>query len=309
MKKKMLCGLLTATMVMTIFAGCGGSGSGSEKIGGGSESGGTAAESGFDAANEITVVSREDGSGTRGAFIELLGIEEEDESGEKVDRTTDEANFTNSTSVMMTTVAGDAYAIGYISLGSMNDSVKGVKIDGEEATVENVKSGKYKVARPFNIATKGEPQNEVAKDFISYIMSAEGQAIVEEEGYISVGAGSAFSGTNPSGKLTVSGSTSVTPVMEKLVEAYEKINTGADITIQTSDSTTGMTDAADGTADIGMASRELKESELDAGLTPTVIAMDGIVVIVNNENPVEALNADQVREIYVGDVTTWDEVQ
>lgn len=260
----------------------------------------------WDSSSDITIVSREDGSGTRGAFIELFGIQEEMD-GEKVDMTTEEAQITNSTSVMMTTVAGDEYAIGYISLGSLDESVKALKIDGAEATAENVKSGDYKVSRPFNIATKKDLDNEVAKDFINYIMSAEGQKVVEDNGYIAVEGAEAFEGTQPSGKAVVGGSSSVSPVMEKLAEAYKEVNPNAEIELQTTDSTTGMTSAIDGSYDIGMASRELKEEEI-AELDAKVIATDGIAVIVNNNNAMDELSSDQVKAIYTGEALTWDEV-
>ena len=260
----------------------------------------------WDSSSDITIVSREDGSGTRGAFIELFGIQEEMD-GEKVDMTTEEAQITNSTSVMMTTVAGDEYAIGYISLGSLDESVKALKIDGAEATAENVKSGDYKVSRPFNIATKKDLDNEVAKDFINYIMSAEGQKVVEDNGYIAVEGAEAFEGTQPSGKAVVGGSSSVAPVMEKLAEAYKEVNPNAEIELQTTDSTTGMTSAIDGSYDIGMASRELKEEEI-AELDAKVIATDGIAVIVNNNNAMDELSSDQVKAIYTGEALTWDEV-
>ena len=260
----------------------------------------------WDSSSDITIVSREDGSGTRGAFIELFGIQEEMD-GEKVDMTTEEAQITNSTSVMMTTVAGDEYAIGYISLGSLDESVKALKIDGAEATAENVKSGDYKVSRPFNIATKKDLDNEVAKDFINYIMSAEGQKVVEDNGYIAVEGAEAFEGTQPSGKAVVGGSSSVSPVMEKLAEAYKEVNPNAEIELQTTDSTTGMTSAIDGSYDIGMAPRELKEEEI-AELDAKVIATDGIAVIVNNNNAMDELSSDQVKAIYTGEALTWDEV-
>ena len=254
----------------------------------------------------ITVVSREDGSGTRGAFIELFGVEEKDADGNKVDNTTEEAEITNNTAVMMSTVAGNVDAIGYISLGSLNDSVKAAKIDGVEATAENIKSGEYKVSRPFNIATNGEV-SDVAQDFIDYILSPEGQAVVEENGYIAVDSTEAES-TQPEGKVVVAGSSSVTPVMEKLKEAYAEVNPNAEIEIQQSDSTTGMTSAIDGICDIGMASRDLKDEELEAGLTATTIANDGIAIIVNNDNPTDDLTTDQVKNIYVGEVTTWGDL-
>ena len=257
-------------------------------------------------SDPITVVSREDGSGTRGAFIELFGVEEKDADGNKVDNTTEEAEITNNTAVMMSTVAGDVDAIGYISLGSLNDSVKAAKIDGVEATAENIKSGEYKVSRPFNIAINGEV-SDVAQDFIDYILSPEGQAVVEENGYIAVDSTDAES-TQPEGKVVVAGSSSVTPVMEKLKEAFAEVNPNAEIEIQQSDSTTGMTSAIDGICDIGMASRDLKDEELEAGLTATTIANDGIAIIVNNDNPTDDLTADQVKSIYVGEVTTWGDL-
>lgn len=264
--------------------------------------------SAWDSSMDITIVSREDGSGTRGAFIELFGIEVKDESGEKIDMTTEEAQITNSTSVMMTTVAGDEYAIGYVSMGSLNDSVKAVKIDGAEATAENVKSGDYKVSRPFNIATKEDMDNEAAKDFINYILSADGQAIVAENGYIALDAEGTFESTGAEGKVVVGGSSSVSPVMEKLIESYKEVNPNAEIELQTTDSTTGMTSAIDGSYDIGMASRELKEEEIAGGLVGQVIATDGIAVIVNLDNPTEDMTVDQVNTIYVGEAYTWDEV-
>ncbi len=270
----------------------------------------TKTEAAKDSALEgpITVISREDGSGTRGAFIELFGIEVKNDAGEKVDMTTDDAEITNSTSVMMTSVAGNTEAIGYISLGSLNDTVKAVKIDGAEATVDNIKSGTYKIARPFNIATKGEV-SDVAQDFIKYIMSEDGQKVVEDNGYISQGNDGAYESAGLSGKVVVGGSSSVTPVMEKLKEAYVALNPDVTIEVQQSDSTTGMTSAIEGVCDIGMASRDLKDSEIEKGLTGTTIAMDGIAVIVNNDSPVEELSSDSVKGIYTGEITDWADVQ
>ena len=270
--------------------------------------GATAAMAEFDYAQDITVVSREEGSGTRGAFIELLGVEKKDESGNKIDYTTEEAVITNSTNVMMTTVAGNEAAIGYSSMGSLNGTVKALKVDGAEATVENIKSGAYQVSRPFNIATGGEV-SEAAQDFISYILSAEGQAVVSENGYIPLDDAPAYAGKQVSGKIVVAGSSSVTPVMEKLKEAYASVNPNAEIEIQTSDSTTGMQSAIDGVCDIGMASRALKDSELEAGLTGTTIAMDGIAIIVNPNNPVDGMTAAQIEQIFTGEVTTWEGFQ
>jgi phosphate transport system substrate-binding protein len=276
--------LVLALIMLTIFfTGCAGGGS-----------------------NDIVVVTREDGSGTRGAFIELFGIEEKDANGNKVDNTTDEATVVNSTSIVMTTVAGNKNSIGYISLGSLNDTVKAVKIDGTEPTVENIKNNAYKVFRPFNIATR-EGLSELAQDFIRFILSNDGQKVVEENGYIASSEEGPYSGTKPSGKIVVAGSSSVTPVMEKLKEAYLKLNTNAEIEIQISDSTTGMNSVMEGTCDIGMASRELTENELKS-LKPTVIAMDGLAVIVNKENPISSMTSNQIKAIFRGEITSWNEV-
>ena len=264
--------------------------------------------SAFALAEEINVISREDGSGTRGAFIELFGIEQKNEAGEKIDYTTDDCDITNSTSVMMTSVAGNDCAIGYISLGSMNETVKALTIDGAAASVENIKNGSYKVARPFNIATKAEV-SDAAADFITFIMSAEGQAVIEANGYIAAEEDAPeFEGGKAKGKIIVAGSSSVTPVMEKLKEAYEALNPNVEIELQQSDSSSGMTATMDGICDIGMASRALKDSETEAGLVPMTIAMDGIAVIVSPENPVEGLTSEQVRDIYMGEITEWSEV-
>ena len=288
--KKVFAVALAMTVAVGMLAGCGSNDS----------------AQGGAADGTITVVSREDGSGTRGAFIELFGIEEKNDAGEKIDNTTDTAEITNSTAVMMTTVAGNDNAIGYVSLGSLNDSVKALSIDGVEASADNIKNGTYAVARPFNIAT-GKEVSEVTKDFISFILSEDGQAVVEENGYVSEGNTGAFEGTKPEGKITVGGSSSVTPVMEKLKEAYTAVNPNATIEVQQSDSTTGMTSTIDGTYDIGMASRELKDEEA-AQLTPQVIALDGIAVIVNKENPITELTSEDVLNIYTGVTTDWSEI-
>lgn len=257
------------------------------------------------AANEqITVISREEGSGTRSAFIELTGVEADD-----VDKTTPKAEVNSSTAVVMQTVAGNKAAIGYISLGSLNDTIKAVKVDGVEATADNVKNGTYPIARPFNVATKGELTNEAAQDFLNYILSDEGQAVITEEGYVSTASTGTFASTNPSGEVTLAGSTSVSPVMEKLSEAYMAINGNVTIKIQTSDSSTGMTSALDGLCDIGMASRAVKDSELAEGLVATTICMDGIAVVVNQENEVSGLTLEQIRQIFTGEVTSWNDVK
>lgn len=305
--KKFLALSLTMMMAVAALTGCGSSqdtttdtiGQETTAEGEGSTEGGM--------EGSISVVSREDGSGTRGAFIELFGIEQKDDSGAKVDLTTTSAEITNSTAVMMTTIAGNPQAIGYISLGSLNDTVKALKIDGAEATADNIKAGTYKVARPFNIATK-DNVSAVAQDFITFIMSEEAQAVVEENGYISQGNNGAYTASGQSGKVVVAGSSSIAPVMEKLKEAYTALNPDVTIEIQQNDSTTGMTSVAEGGCDIGMASRELKDSELEKGLTPTVIAMDGIAVIVNNENTISDMTSENVKGIFTGEITDWSAV-
>ena len=288
--KKFIAIMATVGMVASMAVGCGGSSEEDTSAEGGDAA---ATEEGgdWDSSMDITIVSREDGSGTRGAFIELFGIEEEVD-GEKVDMTTEGAQITNSTSVMMTTVAGDEYAIGYVSLGTLDDSVKALKIDGAEATAENIKSGDYKVSRPFNIATKTDLDNPVADDFIAFIMSQEGQDVVSAEGYIPLDGAEAYAGEAPEGKAVVGGSSSVSPLME----------------LQTTDSTTGMESAISGAYDIGMASREVKDEEIEGGLEAQVIATDGIAVVVNNNNPTDELSSDQVKSIYTGEALTWDEV-
>ena len=253
----------------------------------------------------INVVSREEGSGTRGAFIELFGVQEKNADGEKVDMTTNTAIVTNSTAVMLTTVAGDANAIGYASLGSLDDSNKILQIDGVDATVENIKDGSYKISRPFNIVTQ-DGLSDAAQDFVNFILSSDGQAVVEKSGYIPLDDAPAYTAKTDKGKTVVSGSSSVTPVMEKLKEAYNKINPNVEVEIQQSDSTTGILNAIEGTADIGMASRALEDAELSQGVTETVIALDGIGVIVNKENALSGLTSEQVKAIYTGEITSWD---
>lgn len=252
---------------------------------------------------KITVVSREDGSGTRSAFSELMGVVKDDK-----DNTTDTAEVTNSTSVMLTTVAGNKAAIGYVSLGSLNDTVKAVKVDGVEATAENVKAGKYAVSRPFNIVT-GKDLTPLAQDFISYILSTDGQAVVDEKGYISITQGEAYKASGQTGTLTIAGSTSVAPLMEVLADKYMALNSGVKIEIQQSGSSAGITSAIEGVCQIGMASRELKDSETAKGVTATKIAMDGIAVIVNKDNSCSELTSDQIRKIYTGETTQWSDLK
>ena len=252
---------------------------------------------------KITVVAREDGSGTRSAFSELMGIVKDDK-----DNTTDTAEVTNSTSVMLTTVAGNKAAIGYVSLGSLNDTVKAVKVDGVEATAENVKAGKYAVSRPFNIVT-GKDLTPLAQDFISYILSTDGQAVVDEKGYISVTQGEAYKASGQTGTLTIAGSTSVAPLMEVLADKYMALNSGVKIEIQQSGSSAGITSAVEGVCQIGMASRELKDSETAKGVTATKIAMDGIADIVNKDNSSSELTSDPIRKIYTGETTQWSDLK
>lgn len=309
--------VLAATMALSLAA-CGGSASTSESTAASNSTAASTSEAAesteaeatgdFDADQDITVISREDGSGTRGAFIELTGVEEKNDAGEKMDMTTEAAAIQSSTNGVMTAVANDETAIGYISLGSLNDTVKAVTVGGVEATAENVSNGTYTLARPFNIVTNGEPTDAVAVDFIAYCMSPDGQALATEEGYIG-GEGTEFTSTQPSGNITVGGSSSVSPLMEKLIEGYKTVNPNATIEMLTTDSTTGVTGALDGTYTIGMASRELKDTETAEGATATVLAMDGIAVVVNPANTIADLSVDQIKSIYTGEATVWADVQ
>lgn len=260
------------------------------------------------ASGEISVVSREDGSGTRSAFVELTGVEEKDADGNKVDYTYEDAIVANSTEIVMTTVEGDENSIGYISLGSMSDSVKGLQVDGVDPTAENIINGTYTLSRPFNIVTNGQV-SDAAQDFINFIMSEDGQKVISDNGYIEVDNSGAFTSNGASGKVVVAGSSSVTPVMEKLQEAYQAINGDVEIEIQESDSTTGVNFTADGTCDIGMASRDLSDEETGKGLTATAIAMDGIVTIVNNANEITGLTKEQIKDVFRGNITDWSELQ
>ena len=300
MTKKITATALFGVLAVSAFAGCGGAGSSSN---GASDAGSDAAK--FDASKTISVVTREEGSGTRDAFTELTGVLVKD-GDNKTDNTTTSAVTINSTEAVITNVKDNEAAIGYISLGSLNDTVKALKIGGVEATADNVKSGDYAVSRPFNIAYKSE-LSDVAQDFVDYIMSSDGQKIVSDNGYVTVSENAAYSGKKPSGKISVAGSSSVSPVMEKLAEAYQKVNTNAKVEIQTSDSSAGMQSAMGGTCDIGMASRDLKDEEKSA-LKVETIAKDGIAVIVNNANTCDDLTLDQVKSIYTGETTVWSDI-
>lgn len=296
MTKKITATALFGVLAVSAFAGCGGASSSSN---------GSSDAAKFDASKTISVVTREEGSGTRDAFTELTGVLVKD-GDNKTDNTTTSAVTINSTEAVITNVKDNEAAIGYISLGSLNDTVKALKIGGVEATADNVKSGDYAVSRPFNIAYKGE-LSDVAQDFVDYIMSSDGQKIVSDNGYVTVSENAAYSGKKPSGKISIAGSSSVSPVMEKLAEAYQEVNTNAKVEIQTSDSSAGMQSAMGGTCDIGMASRELKDEEKSA-LKVETIAKDGIAVIVNNANTCDDLTLDQVKSIYTGETTVWSDI-
>ncbi len=292
--KRTVSAAAAAIMITGLLGGCGNTEGGSSMNG-----------SSFKASSEITVISREESSGTRGAFIELFGIEQKNDAGEKIDYTIDSASITQSTGVMKTTVSQNEYAIGYISLGAMDDSVKALNIDGAAATVDNINNGNYKISRPFNIVTK-DGISAAAQDFINFIMSADGQKVIADNGYITVSDNAAYSGVKQSGRITIAGSSSVTPVMEKLKEAYIAVNPDVTVEINQSDSTTGVNSAIEGICDIGMASRELKDSEASSGVSSLVIAKDGIAVIVSNDNPVAELTSEEVKSIYTGSITTWE---
>ena len=318
MKRKSVAAVVTAAAMMMSLAACGSSAdstpaasegtASSEAASGEAAPAESQAAADFDTDQDITVISREDGSGTRGAFIELTGVEEKNADGQKVDNTTEAAAIQSSTNGVMTAVANDETAIGYISLGSLNDSVKAVKVGGIEASAETVKDGSYTLARPFNIVTNGEATDPVAVDFIAYCLSKDGQALATEEGYVG-SEGEDYTSAQPEGKITVGGSSSVSPLMEKLIEVYKTVNPNAELELLTSDSTTGVSGALDGSYTIGMASRELKDSETEGGAVSTVLAQDGIAVVVNPANSVEDLTVDQIKGIYTGELTVWSDLQ
>ena len=312
MKHNVITASVLSAAMLASLAACGSAPASSEassaEVSSAEASSAAPAADAFDTAQDIAVFTREDGSGTRGAFIELTGVEQKDADGKKVDMTTEAAAVQSSTNGVMTAVANDPTAIGYISLGTLNDTVKAVTVDGVKAGADTVKDGSYTLARPFNIVTNGDATDPVAVDFIAYCLSADGQALATDKGYIG-SEGEAFTSAQPAGKIVVGGSTSVAPLMEKLVEAYKTVNPNAEIEHLTTDSTTGVSGALDGSYTIGLASRELKDSETEAGAKATVLAMDGIAIVVNPENPIENLTVDQIKSIYVGEVTTWDEVE
>ena len=310
--KKLIAMLAVSAMLVGAMAGCGNGTTGTADTTAAAQTAAAAATEAAQTAaaqtaertgldTDITVISREEGSGTRGAFVELMKIEDDDG-----DHTVDTAEISNSTSVVTQTVAGNKSAIGYISLGSLNDTVKAVQVDGVEPTVENIKAGSYAVSRPFEICYKEENLTDLGKDFISYIMSAEGQKLVNQEGYIAMDErGESYTGSGLSGNLSLNGSTSVSPLMEKLAEAYKALNPDVTIDIQQTGSGAGITATIDGSCEIGMSSRALKEEELSQGVTEQQIALDGIAVIVNKENDVQNLTSQQIRQIFVGEITNW----
>ncbi len=310
--KKLIAMLAVSAMLVGAMAGCGDGTTGTADTTAAAQTAAAAATEAAQTAaaqtaertgldTDITVISREEGSGTRGAFVELMKIEDDDG-----DHTVDTAEISNSTSVVTQTVAGNKSAIGYISLGSLNDTVKAVQVDGVEPTVENIKAGSYAVSRPFEICYKEENLTDLGKDFISYIMSAEGQKLVNQEGYIAMDErGESYTGSGLSGNLSLNGSTSVSPLMEKLAEAYKALNPDVTIDIQQTGSGAGITATIDGSCEIGMSSRALKEEELSQGVTEQQIALDGIAVIVNQENGVQNLTSQQIRQIFVGEITNW----
>ena len=291
--KKLICSVMVIALVAISLVGCGSSNNSSNDSSNGNK-----------VTGDITVVSREDGSGTRGAFTELLGIVDDKEN----DATTESAEITNSTSVMMTTVKGNDNAIGYVSLGSLSDSVKEVTVDGIKGTAENVKSGKYKISRPFNLCYYDGKLSKLAEDLINFIMSDEGQKTVYKEGYISVESGKPYKASGLKGKITVAGSTSVAPLMNVIADEYKKLNPGVTIEIQESGSTAGIQSATEKAVDIGMSSRELKDDEAKT-LATKKIAMDGIAVIVNKNNSIDNLTSDQIKSIYLGETTSWDHIK
>lgn len=307
MKHNVITASVLSAAMLASLAACGSAPASSEASSVEASSAAAPAADAFDTAQDIAVFTREDGSGTRGAFIELTGVEQKDADGKKVDMTTEAAAVQSSTNGVMTAVANDATAIGYISLGTLNDTVKAVTVDGVKAGADTVKDGSYTLARPFNIVTNGDATDPVAVDFIAYCLSADGQALATDKGYIG-SEGEAFTSAQPAGKIVVGGSSSVAPLMEKLVEAYKTVNPNAEIEHLTTDSTIGVSGALDGSYTIGLASRDLKDSEIEAGAKATVLAMDGIAIVVNPENPIENLTVDQIKSIYVGEATTWDEV-
>ncbi len=308
--KKIVALMAASAMCLGLFAACSGGSTSSESA---AASEGTASETAVQesesAANSamsgtINVISREEGSGTRGAFVELMGVVDADDK----DVTVDTAEITSSTSVMMTTVAGNPQAIGYSSLGSLNDQVKAIQVDGVDATVENVKAGTYSVSRPFNLLTK-DGLSDAAQDFVNFILSKEGQAVIADNEYITVDDNAAsYTASGVSGEITMEGSTSVAPVMEKLQEAYKALNPDVTFNMQQNGSGAGIETATAGTVDIGMSSRDLKDEEKVDGLTCTKIALDGIAVIVNNENPTTNLTTEQIGKIFKGEVTDWSEL-
>ncbi len=298
---------ICTALMLAGLTGCSGS---TSSTGSTSSNGSTnsTADSSTAKGGEIVVISREDGSGTRSAFVELMGIEQKNEAGEKEDMTREDAEISQSTSVVLQSVKDDEDAIGYISLGSLNDTVKAISVDGVAPSVDNILSGEYKVARPFVIAVREGDLSELGADFMTFILSDDGQAIIEQEKYISVGSNGAYTPSGLTGTVVLSGSTSVSPVMEVLSDAYKQLNSGVEIEVQQTGSGAGITAVTEGACDIGMSSRDLKAEELANGLSAVTIANDGIAVIVNKNNPVDNLTSEQIMNIYTGGISSWSEI-
>lgn len=284
--KKVLAVIGAAAIIGTVLAGCSAASGDKEK----------------DNAS-ITVISREEGSGTRDAFVELMGIVDENDN----DITIQTAEITNSTSVMTSTVAGNKSAIGYVSLGSLSEEVKALQLDGVAPSTQTVKSGEYKLQRPFNIAYINGSLSDTAKDFVSYIMSTDGAKIIDGEGYISTDTQTTYKASGKKGTVTLAGSTSVAPLMNVLADQYKALNPDVKIEIQESGSSAGIQSAIEGAVDIAMSSRDLKDDEAKT-LQATQIALDGIAVIANKENSVTNITSQQVKQVYTGEITSWSEI-
>lgn len=289
--KIILAVVLVAAIAVTVFAGCSAKKDNNKNEN--TASGGA-----------ITVISREDGSGTRDAFTELMEII--DEQGN--DATVDTAEITNSTSVMMSTVNGNANAIGYVSLGSLSDEVKALSLDGVAPSTQTVKDGSYKLQRPFNIAYNETSLSDAAKDFIRYIMSTQAAEVINEEGYIAMDTAEDYKASGLSGTVTLAGSTSVAPLMNVLADKYEILNPNVKIEIQESGSSAGIQSAIEGAVNIAMSSRNLKDEESKV-LASKKIALDGIAVIVNSSNGLNNITSAHLKDIYTGKVTKWEEVK
>lgn len=258
----------------------------------------------FESDREIHLYTRELGSGTRSAFTSVTHLT--DENGDDI--LSPKATVQNSTSATMQAVESDSHGISYISLGSLNSSVKAVSIDGIEPTSENIQNGDYQLIRNFNV-TYGQELSEVAQDFWNFMFSAQAQELVAEDGYVPVNSNAPeYKPAGLSGKISIVGSTSVEPTIQRFSEVYKKLNPNVTIDITAPGSGAGITSAIDGSADIGMSSREPDEDEAAQLMETSPIAIDGIVVIVNNNNPLENLEIQEIQGIYLEYLKTWNEV-